>query len=216
MSEDKKFGGVSSGNNDMESLAMPHPHGRRLVLASNSPRRRELIAMLDPGFRTVTPPDVDETYPADMPHSEVPAFLSRLKAEACDFSSLGESEVLVTADTVVLCDGLILGKPHSRDEAVDMLNRLSGREHQVVTGVTLTDNKGRHHTFSDTTRVFFARIAPEDISTYVDIYRPYDKAGAYGIQEWIGAVGISGIEGCFYNVMGLPTAALYRELAELK
>ena len=119
---------------------------------------------------------------------------------------------MVTADTVVLCDGLILGKPHSRDEAVAMLRRLSGRDHEVVTGVTLSDRYGRLHTFSECTTVSFAEISEEDIATYVDIFKPYDKAGAYGIQEWIGAVGIKGVNGCFYNVMGLPLSALYREL----
>lgn len=195
-----------------DKKSMPLPFGLRPVLASNSPRRRELLAMMVPAFRCATPPDVDETYPATLPHRDVPAFLSRLKAEACDCSALAPEEVLVTADTVVLCDGLILGKPRNRAEAVDMLSRLSGRDHEVVTGVTLSDSRGHRHTFSDTTKVHFADIRPEDIATYVDTFEPYDKAGAYGIQEWIGAVGIKGIEGCFYNVMGLPTSALYREL----
>ncbi|MDE6278123.1 MAG: Maf family nucleotide pyrophosphatase [Muribaculaceae bacterium] len=192
---------------------MPLPFGLRPVLASNSPRRRELLGMMVPGFRMAAAPDVDEKYPADLPHREVPAYLSRLKAAASDHSELAENEVLVTADTVVLCDGLILGKPHSREEAIAMLERLSGRSHEVVTGVTLSNRSGRLHTFSETTKVRFADIRPEDIRTYVDIFEPYDKAGAYGIQEWIGAVGIRGVEGCFYNVMGLPLSALYRELA---
>lgn len=191
---------------------MPLPFGLRPVLASNSPRRRELLGMLAPSFRQATPPDVDETYPESLPHREVPAYLSRLKAAACDHSALAGNEVMVTADTVVLCDGLILGKPHSRDEAVAMLRRLSGRDHEVVTGVTLSDRDGRLHTFSECTTVSFAEISEQDIATYVDIFKPYDKAGAYGIQEWIGAVGIKGVNGCFYNVMGLPLSALYREL----
>ncbi|MDE6311780.1 MAG: Maf family protein [Muribaculaceae bacterium] len=191
---------------------MPLPYGLRPVLASNSPRRRELLGMMVPGFRMSSAPDVVETYPDALPHRDVPAFLSRLKASACDLSELADNEVFVTADTVVLCDEKILGKPHDREEAISMLEMLSGRSHEVVTGVTLTDKKGRMHTFSDTTRVHFAKISHEDIRTYVDIFEPYDKAGAYGIQEWIGAVGIRGVEGCFYNVMGLPLSALYREL----
>ncbi len=198
----------------LKDKSMPLPYGLRPVLASNSPRRRELLGMMVPGFRMSAAPDVDETYPADLPHREVPAYLSRLKASACKREHLAENEVFVTADTVVLCDDKILGKPHSRDEAIAMLQMLSGRSHEVVTGVTLTDAQGRMHTFSDTTVVHFADISPEDIRTYVDIFEPYDKAGAYGIQEWIGAVGIRGVEGCFYNVMGLPLSALYRELAK--
>lgn len=193
---------------------MPLPFGLRPVLASNSPRRRELLGMMVPSFRLASPPDVDETYPDSLPHHDVPAFLSRLKGAACDRSQLAENEVLVTADTVVLCDGLLLGKPHGRDEAIEMLTRLSGRSHEVVTGVTLTDRAGNLLTFSETTKVHFAKIRPEDIVTYVDIFRPYDKAGAYGIQEWIGAVGIRGVDGCFYNVMGLPLSALYRHLEQ--
>ncbi len=195
-----------------DKKSMPLPFGLRPVLASNSPRRRELLAMMVPAFRCATPPDVYESYPSSLAHREVPAYLSRIKSEACDFAALAPDEVLVTADTVVLCDGLILGKPRSRDEAVEMLGRLSGRAHEVVTGVTLCDFRGRRHTFSDSTIVHFADIRSEDIALYVDTFAPYDKAGAYGIQEWIGAVGIKGIEGCFYNVMGLPTSALYREL----
>lgn len=192
---------------------MPLPHGGIIpVLASNSPRRRELLGMLVPGYRCATPPDVDETWPQDLPPEEVAPYLSKLKAEAIDPATLAPREVLITADTVVICEGRLMGKPHSHDEAVEMLNLLSGRAHKVITGVTLTDRSGRRHTFSHTTIVHFARISPEDISTYVNIFQPYDKAAAYGIQEWIGAVGISAIEGCFYNVMGLPLSALYEEL----
>lgn len=195
---------------DMKS--MPLPFGLRPVLASNSPRRRELLGMMVPGYRLTSPPDVDETYPDSLSRHEVPAYLSRLKAGACDCSALADNEVLVTADTVVICNGLLLGKPHSRREAVEMLSLLSGRAHEVVTGVTLTDRRGNIRTFSETTIVHFADIRQEDIATYVDTFSPYDKAGAYGIQEWIGAVGIRGVEGCFYNVIGLPLSALYSEL----
>lgn len=182
----------------------------KLLLASNSPRRRELISMLDIDMEIVAPRDVDESYPNDLPVESVPAYLSRVKADA--YKDLPkEDEIVVTADTVVIIDNIILGKPHSRDEAVDMLTLLSGRSHRVVTGVTLM-SADNIKTFSVTTNVEFDRLAREDIESYVDKYQPFDKAGAYGIQEWIGCVGISSIDGCYYNVMGLPLHDLYRHL----
>lgn len=182
----------------------------KLLLASNSPRRRELISMLDLDVEIVLPRDVDESYPADLPAEEVPVYLSRVKADAYRGLSVGD-EILVTADTVVILDDKILGKPHSREEAIAMLQSLSGRSHRVVTGVTLMSTD-RTVSFSTATRVVFDRLSREEIESYVDKYKPFDKAGAYGIQEWIGCVAISSIDGCYYNVMGLPLHDLYRHL----
>ena len=182
----------------------------RLLLASNSPRRRELISLLDIDVEIISPREVDESYPSELPAVEIPAYLSRLKAEA--YKDLPhDDEIIVTADTVVVLDDRILGKPHSRDEAVRMLSSLSGRSHRVVTGVTLM-SADHTKTFSVTTNVEFDRLLKEEIESYVDKYQPFDKAGAYGIQEWIGCVGISSIDGCYYNVMGLPLHDLYRHL----
>lgn len=182
----------------------------KILLASGSPRRRELLGKLDVNFETLPSREVDEVYPSDLVAEEVPVYLSALKAGA--YSDLiGEGDVLLTADTVVICDGEILGKPDGRRGAFDMLNKLSGKTHTVVTGVTLTTQSGQE-SFAERTRVTFAPLSDEAIDYYLDRYRPYDKAGAYGIQEWIGCVGISSIEGCFYNVMGLPLHALYTRL----
>lgn len=186
----------------------------KLLLASNSPRRRELLSLLDVDYEIIKPRQVDEIYPSDLGAAEVAPYLSALKARAyADVPS--EGEVLVTADTVVICDGRILGKPADEHEAVEMLSRLSGRTHQVVTGVTLM-TPTQTVTFSETTDVTFDNLSPEIIARYVERYRPYDKAGAYGIQEWIGCIGIRRIEGCYYNVMGLPLHTLYHHLSQLR
>lgn len=185
-----------------------------LILASASPRRRELMKMIADDFDIAAGKDVNETYPESLEPEKVPEFLSRLKAAAYRDDIKSPDDVLVTADTVVIIDGRILGKPASRQEAIDMLSCLSGRTHHVVTGVTLT-TQAQTVSFSQTTAVHFDKIASADITAYVDRYRPYDKAGAYGIQEWIGAAAISGIEGSFYNVMGLPVHALFKHLRQL-
>ncbi len=185
-----------------------------LILASASPRRRELLKMITPDFDIASGIEVDETYPDTLPAEEVPVFLSQLKARAYQCRISSDDDILITADTVVIIDGDILGKPASRDEAISMLTRLSGRTHHVVTGVTLTTCH-RSESFSQLTQVHFDDISHADIEHYVDNYRPYDKAGAYGIQEWIGAAAISGIEGSFYNVMGLPVHALLQHLRNL-
>ena len=153
---------------------------------------------------------MDGGSPADLPADEVAAFLSRLKSEAYP-EPLGGKDILITADTVVIADGRILGKPAGRETALDMLRSLSGRSHSVITGVTLR-NGSRSRTFDSRTKVFFKQLSDEEIDYYVDRYRPYDKAGAYGIQEWIGYVAIERIEGSFYNVMGLPVQKLLTEL----
>ncbi|MDE6346580.1 MAG: Maf family nucleotide pyrophosphatase [Muribaculaceae bacterium] len=186
---------------------------KKILLGSGSPRRRELLLMMDIDFEAIKLNDVDEVYPEALGAEEVPAYLSRLKAE-CYRDSLTADDLLITADTVVIIDGEILGKPHSEDEAIAMLRRLSGARHKVITGVSLTTTDGIH-TFDEVTIVEFDRLSDADITSYVKKYRPLDKAGSYGIQEWIGLIGIKKIDGCFYNVMGLPTRALYRELKKL-
>jgi len=156
--------------------------------------------------------DVDENYPADIEAERVPEWLSQVKADAYR-EDIKDGDVLLTADTVVILDGEILGKPVDESEACCMLKRLQGRTHVVVTGVTLSA-RDRRVSFSERTEVNMAPISDEEIEAYVSIYRPLDKAGAYGIQEWIGGMGITGIEGCFYNVMGLPLHAVYEHLKE--
>lgn len=181
-----------------------------VVLASGSPRRRELLAMLDIQFTVDTSHSVDETVPDGMAPEEIPAYLSQLKAAAYPLED-GSDKLIITADTVVILDGAVLGKPASLCEATDMLVMLQGRTQQVVTGVTIrtaTDSV----TFSATSEVDFGTLTPEEIAYYVESYSPLDKAGAYGIQEWIGAAAIRGIRGSFYNVMGLPVHRLYSEL----
>ncbi len=182
----------------------------KILLASNSPRRRELLKMLVPDYAIAESRDVEEVYPQDTPLHEVAPYLSRLKAKAYK-DCLVPDEVIITADTVVINQGRLMGKPHSEAQALEMLKSLMGRTHQVVTGVTLTS---AHHTetFSETTDVTFDTLSDQEIADYVHNYRPLDKAGAYGIQEWIGAAAITGIRGCFYNVMGLPLHALYLHL----
>lgn len=185
----------------------------RLILASASPRRRQLLVGCGLPFVQAEPYDVSETYPAGMPAGEVPVYLARLKSDAYPLP-LASFDILVTADTVVAVDDRILGKPADRGVAVAMLRALSGRRHRVVTGVTIR-TADRAVSFSSSTDVFLRSLSDEEIGHYVDTYTPYDKAGSYGIQEWIGYVGIERIEGSFYNVMGLPVQRLYVELDEL-
>lgn len=185
----------------------------RILLASNSPRRRELLRLIAPDFAIASMHDIDETYPATLAPADVPLFLSQLKAKAYS-KDLVEDEVIITADTVVINNGQILGKPHTEEEAVTMLLSLMGHTHTVVTGVTLTSTQ-KTESFAESTEVTFDSIGREEIEWYVRNYRPFDKAGAYGIQEWIGCVGISEIKGCFYNVMGLPLHTLYQHLQRM-
>lgn len=187
---------------------------KRLLLASASPRRRQLLASLDADTVIVKLHKVDETFPAGLPGELVPQYIAEKKRDAYDCKSLAPEEVLVTADTVVILDGEVIEKPHSQDEAREMLRRMSGRAHTVVTGVTLSTSE-RSLTFSDKTLVKFSNLTDEEIDYYVTKYQPLDKAGAYGIQEWIGYIGIEGIEGCYYNVMGLPLNKLYQHLKSL-
>ena len=182
----------------------------RLLLASQSPRRRELLAGCGlPSALTEKYP-CEECYPEELPAEAVPGYLAQLKSRAYP-QPLAGGEILLTADTVVIVGGRVLGKPHDRTEAVEMLQALSGRSHRVITGVTLRDAR-RIHTFSVPTQVWFRKLTAEEIDHYIDTCRPFDKAGSYGVQEWIGYVGIERIDGSFYNVMGLPVQKLYTEL----
>lgn len=186
-----------------------------IVLASGSPRRRELLAMLDIKFRVDTSHPVDETIPDGLAADEVAPYLSRLKAEAYPLDSTdSESRLVITADTVVIIDGKVLGKPADAADACRMLSQLQGRTQRVITGVTVRTSTSVT-TFSAVSEVEFAVLSPDEIAYYVDRYQPLDKAGAYGIQEWIGAAGIKGINGSFYNVMGLPVHRLYALLKEV-
>ncbi len=186
--------------------------GRRLILASASPRRRQLLAGLDVEFEPARPFEVQERWPENLAPEQVPQYLSALKSESYPYELLS-GDILLTADTVVVTEGRILGKPVSEEDACRMLSQLSGRTHKVITGVTLRDRAGRR-TFSAESSVRFRVLDAEEIEYYVRRYRPLDKAGSYGIQEWIGYAGIESIEGSFYNVMGLPVQRLYAELKE--
>jgi len=158
--------------------------------------------------------DTDELYPPELQREEIPLFLARLKAKSfLQTVAIPDKTIVVTADTIVWIDNRVLGKPASRQEAIEMLETLAGNMHQVYTGVCLTTNE-KQHSFFDESKVYFGKLTREEIIFYVDRYQPYDKAGAYGIQEWIGYVGIERIEGSHYNVMGLPIQKLYRELFE--
>lgn len=185
----------------------------RLILASASPRRRELLAACDLDFTLAEKFECEERYPADLAADKVAEYLSQLKSNAYPHA-LGEKDILLTADTVVILGDKILGKPHSEEEAVEMISSLSGATHKVVTGVTLRTAK-QTISFSAESLVSFRTLEAEEVRYYVEKYRPLDKAGAYGIQEWIGYIGIEGLEGSFYNVMGLPVQRLYATLKEL-
>ncbi len=179
-----------------------------IVLGSNSPRRRELLNDMGLTFRVEAIKGIDESYPASLPVEEIPVYLARIKAEG---HPLQPHELLITADTIVVLDEQVLGKPEGEADAHRMLRSLSGRAHRVISGVCVTTAE-RTESFSDTSIVHFAELTDEEIDYYIKHYRPLDKAGAYGIQEWIGNIGISGISGDFYNVMGLPTRKLYQLL----
>ncbi len=182
----------------------------KILLASKSPRRRELLQQVRLPFSVVSLGGVEEKYPPELPAHQIPQFLSNLKADAF-MENMRDNELIITADTLVILDGSVLGKPKNRDEAINMLHRLSGKTHLVITGVTISTLQKRT-TFSTETKVKFAELSDSDIEYYVDNFLPYDKAGAYGIQEWIGCVAVEAIEGSFYNVMGLPVHQLIKEL----
>ena len=182
----------------------------RIILASNSPRRKELLAGLGVDYEVRTLPDVDESYPETLQGADIPLFISKIKADAYK-TLLQPDELMITADTIVWMDGMVLGKPRNRFGAIEMLRQLSGHTHQVFTGVTIT-TATRQHSFSVGTEVRFANLTDEEIVYYVDTYQPMDKAGADGVQEWIGYIGVENISGSYFNVMGLPVQRLYTEL----
>ena len=184
----------------------------KVILASNSPRRKELLAGLDIPYEVKVIPGIEETYPDTLKGDERPQYLSRKKAEAYRDRMAGD-ELIITADTIVWLDDKVLGKPADEAEACAMLRMLSGRTHAVLTGVTVM-TKERHVTFAVESKVTFDELSEEEISYYVSHYHPTDKAGAYGIQEWIGYVGVWGLEGSYFNVMGLPVQRLYNELKQ--
>lgn len=187
--------------------------GKQIMLASHSPRRRELLTMLGIDFTIAQTIEVDENYPENLEPHQVAPYLSQKKGEAYR-GLMSTDTIVITADTVVIADNKILGKPRSSAEAIEMLKTLSGRNHQVVTGVTVTTPE-KGVTFSASTEVEFAPLTDEEIDYYVTRFQPLDKAGAYGIQEWIGAIGVKGINGSYYNVMGLPVHRLYSVLKSL-
>lgn len=185
-----------------------------IVLASKSPRRQELLKGIGVDF-TILTKDVDESYPSRLPLLDVAPFLSLKKAKAFEDNELPENFMVITADTVVIAENEILGKPKDRDDAFRMLGLLSGKTHKVVTGVTV-HTKDFTKTFSVISKVAFDRLDNQEIEYYVEKYKPYDKAGAYGIQEWIGYIGVSSVEGSYFNVMGLPTRKLYMVLKNIQ
>ncbi len=187
----------------------------KIILASKSPRRqallKELFSMNENISIEIKTKETEENYPKNLKGEEIALFLSKQKADAFSDDEIGENTILITADTIVCLGDLVLGKPKNFDEAIKTLKLLSGKKHEVITAVSLR-SKDKMKTFSVTTDVFFKDLSDEEIIFYVKNYKPYDKAGAYGIQEWIGYIGIEKIEGSFYNVMGLPVQALYEEL----
>ena len=184
----------------------------KIILASNSPRRRELLAGLDIDFEIITIPDIEESYPDTLRKEEIPVYIAKEKAKAYQ-KYLEENTLLITADTIVLLEGNVYGKPNSELEAKEMLQILSGQTHEVITGVCLTGLK-KQQTFHVTSQVKFAELQNEEIDYYVKKYKPFDKAGAYGVQEWIGYIGVEKLDGSFYNVMGLPVRVLYTYLRD--
>ena len=179
------------------------------ILASKSPRRHELLHSLGINF-SVRTKEVDENYPDSLKREEIAIYLAKLKASAFA-NELAENDLLITADTIVWLNGEVFGKPADRNDAIRILRKLSGNEHQVISGVCLTSIK-RQKTFFSVSNVQFKQLSEAEIQFYVDEYKPFDKAGAYGIQEWIGYIGITHIEGSFYNVIGLPVQQLYSEI----
>lgn len=184
-----------------------------IILASNSPRRKELLSGLGLTYEVRTLPGIDESYPDTLQGEEIALYISAQKAAAY-LSTLQNDELLITADTIVCLDGKVLGKPIDETDAARMLRTLSGKTHQVITGVTLATTTAKR-SFASVSEVTFAALTEDEIQYYITHYRPLDKAGAYGIQEWIGFIGVERIEGSYFNVMGLPVQRLYRELKEM-
>lgn len=192
---------------------LPNPY-KRIILASKSPRRRELLAGLDLDFEVKVIPGIAENYPDCLPSERIPQYIAAEKAEAYK-GSIAPDEVLITADTVVILNDEIMGKPKDDAQAREMLHKLSGKTHQVTTGVCLTTVSSQKQ-FHVTSHVTFKLLSDNEIDYYVSHYHPLDKAGAYGIQEWIGYVGVTRLEGSFFNVMGLPVQRIWEELKTIK
>lgn len=182
---------------------------KNIVLGSKSPRRQELLKYIISDFEVITK-DVEEIIPDSIEPKDVAKYLSQLKANAYQ-GEIENVKTIITSDTIVLLKNIILGKPKNKKEAFEMLTSLSGKSHDVITGVCIK-NKGKEVLFDETTKVYFKTLTEDEINYYIDTYQPFDKAGAYGIQEWIGMIGVEKIEGCYYNVMGLPLASLYKVL----
>ena len=182
----------------------------KVLLASNSPRRKELLQGIDIDFEIKVLPDIDESYPASLPVEEVAEFIAEKKASSYT-NNLKEDELLITADTVVILDGAIFGKPNNKEEANAMLTALSGKAHRVISGVCLATLE-KQISFSVSSEVLFSELSSEEIEYYINRYSPFDKAGSYGIQEWIGYIGVEHLSGSYFNIMGLPIQRLYREL----
>lgn len=185
-------------------------NGKHIILGSNSPRRKELLAGLDIEFTVDTGNNFEEVYDPETPQERIPEVLSEGKSYGFH-RELEKDEILITSDTLVLCEGRVMGKPHSREEAGDMLRHLSGKAHKVITAVTIR-NSERHESLSDTAVVYFKDLSDSEIDYYIDTCKPFDKAGAYGIQEWIGYIGIEKIEGSYFTIMGLPVHLVYELL----
>ncbi len=186
-------------------------NGHNIILASASPRRKELLAGLNIEFEVDTRNNFDEIYDSSLPSDSIPAVLSEGKSFGFH-RNLEKDEILITSDTLVICEGRVMGKPHSRAEAIEMLQFLSGKGHKVITGITVRNNE-RHITDSDTAIVHFKPLTDSEIEYYVDTFKPFDKAGAYGIQEWIGYIGIDRIEGSYFTIMGFPVHLVYEHLS---
>ncbi len=185
----------------------------RIILASNSPRRRELLSGLGISYEVRTLPGIDESYPADLPVEQIAEYIAAEKAAAYQ-RQMASGELIITADTIVVVAGEVMGKPHDADDARRMLRKLSNCTHQVITGVCLTTVE-KQRRFSVITDVTFKALTDAEIDYYITNYRPFDKAGAYGIQEWIGYIGVTGLHGSYFNVMGLPVQRIYMELCSL-
>lgn len=184
-----------------------------VILASNSPRRKELLAGLGVKYEVRTLLDVDESYPAHLQGADIPLYISREKAAAYR-ALMKPRELMITADTIVWLDGKVLGKPIDREDAVQMLRAMSSKTHEVFTGVCITTTEWQR-SFTARTEVRFSHLSEEEITYYVDTFQPMDKAGAYGVQEWIGYIGVEYISGSYYNIMGLPVQKLYKELCQI-
>ena len=184
--------------------------GKHIILGSNSPRRKELLSGLNISFQTDTGNTFEEIYSEDTPHERIPEVLSEGKSYGFH-RTLEKDEILITSDTLVLCEDRVMGKPHSREEDYEMLSFLSGKQHKVITAITLRDSE-KTKTLSDTAIVHFKALSDKEIYYYIDTFKPFDKAGAYGIQEWIGYIGIDRLEGSYFTILGFPVHLVYQEL----